>query len=213
MPDFCSCGATLPPDAVFCHKCGKPQREITVPEIQPPPETPAPAPTPFVPPAPRLEAVPLNFRNPIAVRIALLVAFTATVLGFVLPLLNWLAAGFFAVYFYCRKTGLQLNVGGGMKLGWITGLLMFGPWAMIFLAEQLPAARSGKLASMIQEQMTRSLPASDPAVQQLTGFLQSGPGIAAAIAFSLIALFFFIIGLSVAGGALGAKMAKPSRTT
>jgi hypothetical protein len=79
------------------------------------------------------------------------------------------------------------------------------------VAEQLPAARSGKLAALIEEQMTHSLPASDPTVQQLTGFLQSGPGIAAAIAFSLVALFFFIIGLSVAGGALGAKMAKPPR--
>ncbi len=28
MPDFCTCGAQLPPDALFCHKCGKPQREI-----------------------------------------------------------------------------------------------------------------------------------------------------------------------------------------
>jgi hypothetical protein len=209
MPDFCSCGAALPPDALFCHKCGKPQREITVPEVQPPLEAPVPA--PFAPPIPRPEGAPLNFRNPIAVRIALLVAFTATVLGFVLPLLNWLAAGFFAVFFYCRKTGLALNVGGGMKMGWITGLLMFGPWAMIFLVEQLPAARSGKLAALIEEQMTHSLPASDPAVRQLSGFLQSGPGIATAIAFSLVALFFFIIGLSVAGGALGAKMAKPPR--
>jgi hypothetical protein len=210
MPDFCTCGAALPPDALFCHKCGKPQREIAVPEVPPPPQQ-QPDAAPFTPVARRPEPAALNFRNPTAVRIAILVAFTATVLGFVLPLLNWLAAGFFAVFFYCRKTGLSLNVGGGMKMGWITGLLMFGPWALIFLAEQLPAARSGKLAALIEEQMTHSLPASDPTVQQLTGFLQSGPGIAAAIAFSLVALFFFIIGLSVAGGALGAKMAKPPR--
>ena len=23
--EFCTCGAQLPPDARFCHKCGKPQ--------------------------------------------------------------------------------------------------------------------------------------------------------------------------------------------
>jgi len=28
MPDNCTCGAELPPDSLFCHKCGKPQREI-----------------------------------------------------------------------------------------------------------------------------------------------------------------------------------------
>src|SRR6202034_1529404 len=25
VPEFCTCGAQLPPDARFCHKCGKPQ--------------------------------------------------------------------------------------------------------------------------------------------------------------------------------------------
>ena len=29
MSEFCTCGAELPPDALFCHKCGKPQREIS----------------------------------------------------------------------------------------------------------------------------------------------------------------------------------------
>ena len=32
MPDFCTCGAELPPDARFCHRCGKPQREEVIPE-------------------------------------------------------------------------------------------------------------------------------------------------------------------------------------
>ena len=25
VPEYCTCGAQLPPDARFCHKCGKPQ--------------------------------------------------------------------------------------------------------------------------------------------------------------------------------------------
>src|ERR1017187_9471093 len=28
MPEFCTCGAQLPPDSLFCHKCGKPQRDV-----------------------------------------------------------------------------------------------------------------------------------------------------------------------------------------
>jgi hypothetical protein len=201
MPDVCTCGAQLPPDALFCHKCGKPQREIVAPE----PVTPPPAPI-AEPVVPERRTAPMSFRNPAAVRIALLVAMSATALGFVLPFLNWLAAGFFAVFFYCRKTGYELNVGGGVKLGWITGVLMFGPWALIFLMQQLSAARSGKLAALMQEQLSRTMPAHDPSVQQVIDMLQSGPGLVAAMVFALVALFFFITGLSMAGGALGAKM-------
>src|SRR5687768_8003276 len=142
MPDFCTCGAELPPDALFCHKCGKPQREIAAPEGQ---ETPVPE---VVPPPP-IAAAPaitrLNFRNPIAVRIALLVSVIAALLSF-LPFLNWTAAGFFAVFFYKRKTGSLLNVSAGVRMGWITGLLMFSLWSVIFIVQQVPAALSGKLS-------------------------------------------------------------------
>jgi hypothetical protein len=202
MPEFCSCGAQLPNDALFCHKCGKAQRDIVVPEPIPTREE-APPPVVAVSPAPAL-----NFHNPVAIRIALMVAVTATALGFVVPLLNWPAAGFFAVWFYSRRTGSLLNVGAGAKLGWITGVLMFGPWALIFAAQQFAAARSGKLAAQLQDQLTRNMPAQDPAVQQMINMVQSGPGLIAAVVFALIALFFFITGLSMAGGALGAKMTR-----
>src|ERR1051325_2638741 len=108
MPDVCTCGAQLPPDSLFCHRCGKPQRDIVEPEIVTAPPVVAP------PVAPAPHTAPVNFRNTAAVRVALLVAMSATALGFVLPFLNWLAAGFFAVFFYCRKTGYELNVGGGV---------------------------------------------------------------------------------------------------
>ena len=34
MEQYCSCGTRLVEDALFCHKCGKPTREI-VPEEEP----------------------------------------------------------------------------------------------------------------------------------------------------------------------------------
>ena len=43
MPDSCTCGAQLPPDALFCHKCGKPQRDLVTPDDPPEPVS-APAP-------------------------------------------------------------------------------------------------------------------------------------------------------------------------
>jgi hypothetical protein len=208
MPETCTCGAELAPGSLFCHKCGKPQREIVVPDTAnwqnaelPPAETAAP-PTPA--PPPRQAPPPLNFHNPVAVRIALLVAVCATILSFV-PFLNWIAAGFFAVFFYRRKTGSLLNVGAGARMGWITGLLMFGLWTVLFTAQQVPAALNGKLGSLLQEQM-KSLPAHDPMVQQMMGFFQTGPGIFVVLFLSLAAFFLFITGLSIAGGAIGAKL-------
>src|ERR1017187_10361537 len=138
MADICTCGAQLPPDSLFCHKCGKPQREIETPEIErnvftAPPVEPRPAP------------LPLNFRNPIAVRIALMAAVGATLLNFLVPILNWPAAGFFAVFLYCRKTGTRLDVSAGVKIGWITGLLTYGFAAIVFAATLIPDALSGKL--------------------------------------------------------------------
>src|SRR5271157_613131 len=148
MPEFCTCGAQLPPDALFCHKCGKPQRELVIPEtVAPPPVAP-----PELRTQPRPEPLPVNFHNGVALRIAILVAATATLLSF-LPFLNWLAAGFFAVFFYRRKTGSLLNVGAGVRMGWITGILMFGLSAIVFTAQQLPAALSGRLDARLQEQL------------------------------------------------------------
>lgn len=198
MVDYCSCGAQLPPEALFCHKCGKPQREIVTPEPEVAPEPPAlPA-----PPAPmRVESAPLNFRNPVALRIALVVAASATILSFVLPFVNWLAGGFFAVFFYRRRTGSLLNVRAGMRMGWITGVLAFVPSALVFAIEGLP-----HLSTTIEQQM-KSLQGQDPAmVRQMAQFFQSGPGLATAAMFSLGAMFVLITILSMAGGALGAKV-------
>ena len=200
MPESCTCGAQLPPDALFCHKCGKPQRDLIVPDTVAPHVPPAPMPLVQLKPEP----LPVNFHNGVAMRIAILVAATATLLSFV-PFLNWLAAGFFAVFFYRRKTGSLLNVGAGVRMGWITGILMFGLSAIVFAAQQLPAALSGRLDSRLQEQL-KHLASQDPVSQQMMQFFQTEPGIMLLLLFSLAALFLFTTGLSMAGGALGAKI-------
>jgi hypothetical protein len=199
MPETCTCGAQLPPDALFCHKCGKPQRELAEPEVLTPPIsapfTGAPV-APFATAPPRF-AMPVSFRNPVAVRISLLVGLAAMFFSF-LPILNFLLAGFFAVFFYRRKTHNLLNVGAGLHLGWITGLVMFAMWGVLFMVEGL----SGKLTAIFQEQL-RNLPSSnDPAFQQVAQFMASGPGLVIVLAMG----FVFITCLSMAGGALGAKL-------
>jgi hypothetical protein len=196
MPETCTCGAQLPPDSLFCHKCGKPQREIAEPEsLKPVILAPVSGPAPAFAPAPRF-AMPVSFRNPVAMRISLLVGLVAMFFSF-LPVVNWLAAGFFAVFFYRRKTRNLLNVGAGLHLGWITGLVMFTMWGVLLMAEGL----SGKLTGVVQEQI-KSLPAAnDPYLQQVAQFMASGPGLVIVLAIG----FVLITALSMAGGALGAK--------
>src|SRR5450432_1262543 len=121
MPEFCTCGAELPPDSRFCHKCGKPQREEM---FVPPPEVfPTPV-TVLKPPPP----TPPSFRNPVAVRVGLFVASIATFLCLALPFgfVVWLpSAGFTSVYLFSRRTGQSLTVRGGARMGWMAGILSF----------------------------------------------------------------------------------------
>jgi hypothetical protein len=205
MPEFCTCGAQLPPDALFCHKCGKPQRDIIAPEIEANTySAAAPAVVMDAAPPPRPQPLPLNFHNPVAVRIALVAAFGGALISLLSLALSWLAAGFLAVYLYCRKTGFRMDVLAGVKIGWITGLILYGFFAVVFTAQQLPDALAGHLGKSILEQMKAST-LQDPAMmQQLTTLVQNEPGVV--ILFLLAILFVVVTCLSMAGGALGAKL-------
>jgi hypothetical protein len=203
MPDFCTCGAQLPPDSLFCNKCGKPQRDVIAPEpelesvaefVPPPVEPVAAAPQP---PA-------LNFHNLVAVRIAFVVAPVAFLLSWI-PALNlvlWIAAGFLAVFFHRRRTGVLLNVRAGARLGWITGVLMFAITTVIFTLTIVPMAANGGIAALFRQQLKNP---SDPNVQEALRMLETAPGMVTILLVMLVMLFVFITLLSMAGGALGAK--------
>jgi hypothetical protein len=204
MPESCTCGAQLAPDSLFCHKCGKPQREIAAEEPE------APVEVPVVPvaaqPVAASEAVrveaPVNFQNQMALKVALLMAVLATPLASVLPFLNFLAGGFFAVLMYRRRTGQLLNLESGVRLGWITGLLMFVIMVVILALSVGVIAAAGGVAALPAE-MRNTL---DPRAREMLKMLQSAPQMAQL----LVMLFVFTTLLSMAGGALGVKLS--SRT-
>ena len=208
MPQFCTCGAELPTDSLFCHKCGKPQRDDILPEpeeqaLPPPPPPPVaaapPAATTFGP----------SFHNPIAVRIGLLAASLATVLNLVLlyGFAIWLvAAGFFSVYLFSRRTGQFLSIRAGARMGWITGILSFAIITVLFtLSVVSVASRSEGLAGFYREQLG-SMATRDPNVEQAIRMLETGTGQATLFISSLIFLFMIITVFCAAGGALGAKV-------
>jgi len=190
MPSICSCGAVLVPDALFCHKCGKALREIV--QVEPDVPPPAPAVAASIPAAP-----PVNFHNRAAMRVAGLMAVMATLLFF-LPYLNWLAAGFFAALLYRRRTGYLLSLESGVRLGWITGVLMF-VIVMVLLTVSLALVNAAGGFAALPPEVKNAL---DPKFQEAMKALQSGP----AVAELLVMLFTFITLLSMAGGALGAKL-------
>jgi hypothetical protein len=198
MPEICTCGAQLPPDARFCHKCGKPQREEIVVEPveafapqQPPPVEVAPFPV-------------LSFRNPIALRVGLLAA-GLLCLMMMIPGVNyaavvwWLGAGYFSVWIYKRRTGQQLNVRGGARMGWITGVISCGLLTLLFAFFMLAIHQMGGLDAI---KGLKDLAFQQANVDEALKMLQEP----SRMLWSLIATFIMLTLTCTAGGALGAKL-------
>lgn len=192
MPERCTCGAELPPDARFCHKCGKPQSATL---LEPEPEQ-APNPIPIAP-AP----LEIGFRNPLAVRIALFLSLLTFALWALLGafIVIWmLAAGAVAVWLYSRRTGEPLTPIGGARLGWITGVFIF-LIALIVITVTALAVSDKAFVEMFLAQMRQR--GAEPMARQLVDALQS-PGKIAAV---VVEMFLFCGVLPVLGGVLGAK--------
>ena len=199
MPEFCTCGAQLPPDARFCHKCGRPQREEPIAQseevvvVAPPLQAEAPAP------------VPLNFRNPIALRVGLLAA-GLLCLMMMIPGVNlaavvwWLGAGYLSVWIYKRRTGQRLNVRGGARMGWITGVLTCALLTLLFACFMLAIRQMGGLAAL--KDSLKDLAFQQGSVDEALKMLQDP----SRMLRSLIATFVMLTLTCTAGGALGAKI-------
>ena len=129
-------------------------------------------------------------------KIALLVAIFATLLSFI-PYLNWLAAGFFAVFFYRRRTGALLTMESGVRLGWMTGVLMFGILAALLSFSVIFLHAAGGIAA-VQAQLHNAV---DPRFIEGLKLFENGRD----VFLLMIQLFVFTTLLSMAGGALAAK--------
>ena len=203
MVERCTCGAQLPPDARFCHKCGKPQYDYPGSEAEPVTDVVSPPSSP--PPAPQ----EISFRNGTAVRIGFLAALLAFIL-FVLPLpfpfprllLAFLAAGFVAVYLYKRRTGQRLSIRSGARIGWITGIFSFTIMTVQFTAGILISSTQGGIPALLRAQ----LPQNDARTQEVLRLIQEPAALAAMMVFVLLMLFLLLTVLPTLGGALGAKL-------
>ncbi len=193
-------------NALFCHRCGKAQRElIAYSEPAPVIETAAPSP-PIAIAAP----LPISFGNSLVVRLCFLVASVASVLD-AMPAVQLLCvlwsvgAGFFAVMLYRRATGRAMNVRDGARMGWITGVL--NSLILTILTTISVASNSAELNAVFREQV-RLKASNDAATLALIDnpyFLATG------IVVMLFMIFVVITGACVAGGALGARTIRADR--
>jgi hypothetical protein len=166
-----------------------------------------------VPVSPPAGSGEISFRNRTAVRVGLLAAASASLLISVpipmylniLWMLVWLvASGFLAVYLYRRRTGEELSVRKGARMGWMTGIFCFVIATVFFTITVLAVSSKGGLAPFYREQL--SAQAGGAEVQQLLRVLESPTGLATVIFFSLLMLFFLFTLLPTLGGAMGAKV-------
>jgi hypothetical protein len=204
VPERCTCGAQLPEDALFCHKCGKPQRELAIvdePEaVSAPPPIPVAAMAAPAPPA-------INFHNGPAIRIALLMAAAAfcsvaisvpVAAGF--AILWLIVAGFLAVFLYRLRTGQRLSTLSGARLGWICGIFVFLIVAIMIGIIAAVLNNPAGLAKM-KEQLGEMKQPAATIDQALDAFRHPGQ-----IFAELLQYFLLFTVLSAFGGAIGAKL-------
>ena len=218
MADFCSCGAQLPEDALFCHRCGKPQREL--PDVhapdasEPQAEQAQPGTLEAVEASEPAFASEINFSNKGAVRICLFCAVAASVLSS-LPLgvlsvfwllLTLLASGFVAVYVYHRRSGQFLATRAGARMGWMTGLFYWLISMIVFALKMAMLSGKGGLGALLREQMEASAGRDDASLQEALRILESPQGMATMIVFVLFFAFLFFTALPAIGGMLGSKV-------
>jgi len=214
VADYCSCGTQLVEDALFCHKCGKPTRELVAPETVEPPVAVSGPP----PPLPMRELVEeklgeIGFSNRLAVRTAMTMAAVASlltmfpgpaVISLVLRIVGLPAAGFLAVYLYKRRTGMTLTVKNGARMGWLTGLFSFLVALVTIAIGTAFQATQGTLASIWKRQL--EMQGGGAEVQEALRILESPAGIAVVLLLTMVMVFFFFTSLTMIGGALCAKV-------
>lgn len=196
----CTCGAVLPNDARFCHKCGKPQYEEDLARLSAE-NTAAPVQAPLDVPGER-KAAPIGFANTRALAITIIVAALALFpffLAFIAPPLTLLVAagaGYCAAYFYRKQSSQPLTAGGGAFLGVMTGLWLFLVVALGIAAFRIEVSTPQGLA------IVQAYAAKMPEAAKL---LEDPQQLQAALIQALVILFFLATVSAAFGGMLAAR--------
>jgi hypothetical protein len=128
----------LVPDALFCHRCGRPLRPLIAEdepdEQQDPPPPVEPEPDRVVVAKAVIEpGENVDFRNRVVLKSCLLAACFSLIFGVLLSPVGsgvlfpfvLFGGGWIASYLYCRNSAQPINARSGAALGWIAGLFTF----------------------------------------------------------------------------------------
>ncbi|MEX2303592.1 MAG: zinc ribbon domain-containing protein [Bryobacterales bacterium] len=210
MPQRCTCGAELPANALFCHQCGRPQRDVLPPiealETPPGEEHPPPSAAPVLPPQPPRV---ISFSNPDVIRSAYPPAAVAAILGSIqfvsmLCFLWYPAAGFASVYLYRIRTGIFLAPRAGAKIGAITGLLVFAISLLIATVGYLLGG-GADVGQAVREALEQS-GQPEELQRNVLNLINNPATLALVLLFGLALQLIVTAGFAILGGALGAKV-------
>jgi hypothetical protein len=212
VPSSCTCGAILPEDARFCHKCGKPQFEENIAALNSEQESESVQAAPQPSTISNAPPVGISFKNSRAVVISLVVAAGAMVCFFPIAFLApplfpvfLCAVGFVTVRIYKGRSAESLSTSAGARLGWMTGLWIFLVFAVLLALSAIMVANP-ELWQQLQETWAR-LPQTAP----LTSLSQHDFLVRLLVMFPFF--FFLFTLLPGLGGILGAKLSLRKRTS
>jgi hypothetical protein len=205
MLPVCTCGTELPEGARFCFRCGKPQREEDIERMSPAISAVVPPPLPATQSQQSPGEAGVTFANPLALRTALFIACLTTGLEVFPPLLLVapLFGGLAAVMLFQKRIGRALPMSSAVKLGWMTAILntILGTVAVTVTALM---DGLGPLRDAMRQQA-----ANNPQQQQALQMMNDPFVMAAAVFLSWLLVFALISALCIAGGAIGARFARP----
>lgn len=217
MEGYCTCGAKLADDSLFCHRCGRALRDYLPVDEEPEPESePALAPV-VVEPAPSVETL-VNFQSRTAVRCGVIAAALTFLLMFPavmvggngLQLVVTFLGGVYAVFLYRRRTGGEVSVLSGARVGWITGIFLFTLFTVLTTLGMAMLATSTEVMQAYEQQV-KSMGASGEAAKQMIEVMRNPSGFAMFLVGLLLYLFMISTLLCSLGGALGARFQMPSK--
>jgi hypothetical protein len=202
------CGQVVEQGIPFCPHCSAPQIRVVVAE--PAPALAAAADGGPVTQSPASQTVPvlaLPMRWSQALRPCVLAAVIAFPIGLLSQsfIIAMLAAGFLAVIFNGRRSGIPLRASEAAKLGALAGVFCSGILLLLIAcAVTVPDARSKMQDQYVQSaQKVAAWFPSDPDIQASIDQLKTSQGFAKALIWASVFLFFFSIPLAGLGGILG----------
>ena len=111
-----------------------------------------------------------------------------------------IAGGFFAVYLYRLRTGQQVTVLAGARLGWISGIIVFVIMTVLLTLVMVMLSQPEFVQSM-RDQMAKMSSISQDELTKRLDLLRTPSG----LALGLLDTFLSYTLLTALGGAVGAK--------